>query len=485
MKDGRMQHLPIYLNTQNALIVVSGAGETAEAKLRLLLKTSAHIRVVGPAPAAAIRSWANEDRIELIERLVEPADVIGCRLLYAANDDAQEDARAAALGRAAGAIVNVVDNLEASDFITPALIDRDPLTIAIGTEGAAPVLARKLKAQFEAQLENQIGTLARVGKDFRIAASALPKGRPTRAFWTEYYDHVGPTALLEGGEANVRTALAALLAEHLSLSSNDTPSRREGYVWLIGAGPGDPDLLTNKARRALHDADVVIHDRLVSNEVLELARREATFIEVGKTPGGKSWRQDDINQLMVDQAGAGLRVARLKSGDPTIYGRLDEEMDALDAADVSFEIVSGVTSVIAAAANLKVSLTQRKRNSEFRFLTGQDINGFADQDWKALSRPGAVAAIYMGVRAARFLQGRLMMHGADPATPISVIENISRNNERVVETSLAALDADIRANELTGPAVIMFGISPRSKSQVKQPEQPVSIGLGNAMEALS
>ena len=177
---------------------------------------------------------------------------------------------------------------------------------------------------------------------------------------------------------------------------------------------------------------------------------------------------------MVDHASQGLRIARLKSGDATIYGRLDEEMDALDVAGVDFEIVPGITTALAAAAKLKVSLTKRERNSELRLLTGQDIDGFAEHDWRALGRPGAVAAIYMGMRAARFLQGRLLMHGADPTTPISVLENISRPNETIVATTLAALDADLHAADLRGPAIILFGISPRSKTGVELGQLPAT-----------
>lgn len=477
IRDMQMRHLPVYLDTLDTLIVVSGAGDTAIAKVRLLLKTQARIHVFGVEPAAVLRAWSAEGKIELSERSLLPEDVVDSRLVYAANDDEVEDARVARIGREAGAIVNVVDNLDASDFITPAIVDRSPLTVAIGSEGAAPVLARQIKVRLEQQLDSQLGLLARVGKQFRGAASALPKGRATRGFWAEYYETVGPAALAEGGEQQVQIAISNLLAKHLAHASDASAKTHRGYVWIIGAGPGDPDHLTNKARRAMHDADVIVHDRLVSNDVLELARREAVFVEVGKTPGGQSWQQSDINQLMVDHASKGLRVARLKSGDPAVYGRLDEEMDALDAAEISFEIVPGITTALAAAAKLKVSLTKRQRNSEFRLLTGHDVNGFAEHEWRALGRPGAVAAIYMGLRATRFLQGRLLMHGADPATPISIIENVSRENEAVLATTLQDLDADVSRSELNGPALILFGLAPRNLAdstinQLSQPAEP-------------
>ncbi len=458
-----MQYFPIFVNLRDETIVVSGAGETAVAKLRLLLKTEARIIVFGTDPVQQIVDWASADALTLVRREIRDGDGDGARLLYAANAHSVKDTQAAAIGQKIGALINVVDNLADSEFITPAIVDRDPVTVAIGTEGAAPVLARRIKAQIEEQLALETGHLARIGKSFRAMADALPEGRPRRAFWSTYYERVGPKAWADGGEAKVRQALEDLFHEHLERASaaRREPDHKLGYVQLIGAGPGDPDLLTLKARRALHEADVIIHDRLVSREVLELARREAIHVEVGKTPGGTSWVQEDINALMVEHARAGAHVARLKSGDATIYGRLDEEMDALDEAGIGFEIVPGITSALAAAARISVSVTRRQRNSEFRLLTGQDVKGFAEHDWRALSRPGAVAAIYMGVRAARFLQGRLIMHDADPDTPVTVIEHVSRDNERVVSTTLQEMEQALRESGVSGPAIIFLGLTPR------------------------
>ena len=217
-----------------------------------------------------------------------------------------------------------------------------------------------------------------------------------------------------------------------------------------------------RARRKLHDADIVIYDRLVAPEVLELARREATLFEVGKVPDGPSWSQRDINDLMIEHAADGAHVARLKSGDPSLYGRLDEEMDALDAAGISFEIVPGITSAIAAAASIKASLTKRHRNSSLRILTGHNVDGFAEHDWRALAAPGATACVYMGVRAARFLQGRLMIHGAHTDLPLTVIENASRADEKIVTTTLADLPDAISRAGIRGPAIIFIGLSPRA-----------------------
>ncbi|MGI9408187.1 MAG: siroheme synthase CysG [Hyphomicrobiaceae bacterium] len=452
-----MRHFPLFLDTRGKRIVVSGAGDVAVAKLRLLLKTEASILVAGEDPVSQIRAWAEAGRLTLVERQLMARDVEGAALVYGANDHGEweKDARAAALGREAGARVNLVDDLNGSDFITPAVVDRDPVTVAIGTEGAAPVLARRIKSDVEENLPATLGTLARAGHKFRGRAEALPYGAIRRRFWAPYYDEIGPRVLAEGGEESLPDALEALLSDML------LEKHAPGHVSILGAGPGDPDLLTLKARKCLHDADVVIYDRLVSAEIIELARREATLVEVGKVPGGTSWSQEDINALLVEHARDGVKVVRLKSGDPGVYGRLDEEMDALDAAGITFDIVPGITSAAAAAAVTKVSLTQRGRNSALRILTGHDTDGFAEHDWRGLAEPGSVAAIYMGVRAARFLQGRLMIHGADAATPVTAVENISRPSQKIVTTTLGALPQTLADNGIAGPAIIFLGLAQR------------------------
>jgi len=450
-----MRYYPIFLDTHARRILVSGAGATAAAKLALILKTEAQVEVYGSEPCDRVLAWQAEGRLLLVQRPLEPSDIGDAQLIYAANDDEAEDQRVGDIGRAARVLVNTVDQPAHCDFITPAIVDRDPVTVAIGTEGTAPVLARQIKALNEEALGTDTGRLARIGNDFRNRVAELEDGRARRDFWSAFYSEAGPRALKAGGEPAVQEALEALL-DHCK-----TTDPKAGFVYLIGAGPGDPDLLTVKAQKLIRTADVVIHDRLVSGEVLELARREAEFIEVGKSPYGKSWSQEDINAVMVSHASRDAQVVRLKSGDPGIYGRLDEEMDALDAAGIGFDIVPGVTSAAAAAADMKVSLTRRHRNSSLRFLTGHDINGFADHDWTSLGRPGTVAAIYMGVRAAGFLQSRLLAHGGDAATPVTVVENASRTHRKIVGATLGHLSDALAEGGIKGPAIIFLGLAPR------------------------
>jgi len=252
-----MRHFPIFVDTSNARVVVAGAGETAVAKLRLLLKSQAQIKVFGLDAAQEVLDWAKAERIAYVPRLVGACDLLGARLVYAASEgDEAEDARVVQLARAAGVWSNSVDNLGNSDFITPAMVDRDPVTVAIGTEGAAPVLARKIKADIEAALPSNLGRLARVGQAFRPLAEALPMGLARRVFWSKFYFERGPRAFDQGGAEAARDVLDGLLEETLGAKAEP------GFVALVGAGPGDAELLTRKAARLLHEADVVVHDRL-------------------------------------------------------------------------------------------------------------------------------------------------------------------------------------------------------------------------------
>ena len=450
-----MKFFPLYLNLSSRHVIVSGTGEMAVAKLRLLLKTEARISVFGCHPCAAIREWASEGRIRHFERRLESADARNAVLLYCADDDKQNNSWVADIGRRLGIPVNVVDDLENSTFITPAIVDRDPVTVAIATEGISPALARSIKTEMEARLPQSISLLARIGKNFRSLAKQIPYGKSRRDFWSEFYLRAGPRALSQGGETRVREAFHELLEDYL------TNYASKGRVSLVGAGPGDPELMTLKARNRLNEADVIIHDRLVPSAILEIARREAVFICAGRVGTDALSKQMKINGLMVEYAQAGSHVVRLKSGDPGIFGRLDEEIDALASAGVEWDIVPGVTAAAAAAASMGVSMTNRNHNSEIRIVTGHDRHGFTEQDWSSLAKPGTVAAIYMGKRAAAFFQGRLLMHGASSTTPVTIVENASMPNQNIVSTTLRHLAAAANDNESSGPAVILLGLNAR------------------------
>jgi uroporphyrin-III C-methyltransferase/precorrin-2 dehydrogenase/sirohydrochlorin ferrochelatase len=449
-----MRHFPIFLDLANRHVVVSGAGQIAVAKLRLLLKTEARISVFGENPDPQVMDWAAQRKITLHTRALADGDPVDAVLVYAATGNAALDAEAFRIGKLAGALVNIVDDLS-SDFITPAIVDRDPVTVAIGTEGAAPVVARHIKARVEEMLPTQLGPLVRIGQAFRARVANLDS-KARRVFWTKFYFGTGPRAFSKG---EAEAALEALLAEGIA--------PKQGFVHLVGAGPGDPELLTLKARRLLHEADVVIHDRLVTGEVLELARREALMLDVGKTPYGPAWKQDDINALIVKHAAAGDTVVRLKSGDPAVFGRLDEEIEALDDAGIDWQVVPGITAASAAAASIGQSFSKRGRNTSFRILTGHDVDGFAEHDWRALIKPGACAAIYMGVKASDFLRGRMLMHGAAADLPVTAVENASRADQRIIATTLLDLPDALALAKPKGPVVLLLGLSPRGAQNIQ------------------
>ncbi len=320
-----MQHFPIFLAMTDKRVVVSGAGDAALAKLRLLLKTDADIVVFGSDPHAEIIAFAASGRLTVVRRAMASGDADGATLFYGANEDATEDARTAAIASAAGALVNIVDNLADSAFITPAIVDRDPVTVAIGTEGAAPVLARAIKADLEARLPTHLGSLARIGKTFRHAVDVLPFGRKRRAFWSDFYFNAGPAAIESNGAEAVLPALGTLLDQHI------TAAGTRAHVDLVGAGPGDPDLMTLKARKALDTADVVVHDANIPAPILELVRREATVVNADTC-------NEPAQCITLAYAHEGAHVVRLKLG----AGTPDGIISACAEAGISSRIIPGL-----------------------------------------------------------------------------------------------------------------------------------------------
>lgn len=325
-----MRHFPLFADLDNRKVVLSGAGAVAEAKLRLLMKTGAKIHVFGKNPSKNIENWAKNSKISLFSRTITAEDTADALLVYAANGNAELDAKAAGYGRASGAMVNVVDNLEASDFITPAIVDRSPVTVAIGTEGTAPVLARKIKSDVEKALPANLGLLARIAEKFRPKLDMIEDGKIRRKFWSRFFFENGPLTHAKDAVSELNNLLDRTLAE----------APDEGRVSFLGAGPGDPHLLTVKASTYLQNADVVIHDKRISPEILDVARREAIIIENGP----------DTHQLIIEHARQGAHIVRLKAGEPSIFGKIGEEIDALVQAGISYEIVPGISDASVASA---------------------------------------------------------------------------------------------------------------------------------------
>ena len=453
-----MNHFPIYIKTADKRVCIIGNGDNAVAKARLVGKSEAVIEIYADAPDAALKDFIKAASDSLIHQSRNfTADDIddGARLPIAFAYLTDIDQRVMAELSDAHIPYCVIDNLAASRFTTPALIDRTPLTIAIGTEGQSPVLARRLKRELEERLPQSYGALAKVAGALRaIVAKTLPPAQ-RRHFWARYFDDAHPQMREDSAYAHAQTLFSEFAADKVV-----SPKP----VWFVSAGPGSADLLTMQARRLLDRADVVLHDRLVSQDVLELCRREADIIEVGKTGFGDSWQQADINALLVKHAKSGRHIVRLKSGDATIFGRLDEEIQVLHAEGVPFEVAPGITSASAGAAIMGASLTKRGRNKAYRILTGHDVSGFADYDWHEMATSlidgRMTASVYMSVRAAPYMAGRLLMHGAPAQTKVTIAENITRTDERWLVLTLAQLPIVISEKGINGPAIIYLGLTP-------------------------
>ena len=445
-----MEFLPIFLAARDRHILVVGNGQMADAKCRGVLKTSACVTVFADNPSEETLAWARSGDITLRAGLPESRDFTGVALVYAAHQSDQVNDQIAVSAREKGALVNVLDRTDACDFITPAIVDRDPVVVAIGTEGSAPVLARQIKADIEAMLPADLGRFARLASAFRERVRALPQGLARRKFWRDVFKPKRLAA--ESSDEVIQQEFETLLERHMRIEPE------QGSVAFVGAGPGDPELLTLKARRLIHEAEVIIYDRLVGKGVLELARREAKFIDVGKKGFGTHVTQDVINEHLVREAQAGLKVVRLKGGDPSVFGRLDEELAALSQYGIESSVVPGITSASAGAASLQQSLTRRDRNSSITFMTAHDAKGYAEHDWRQLVRSGQALAIYMGRKSASFLQGRLLMAGADQDLVVTCVENISRPEERRFTTTLSCFAQRLDDDHWNGPLIIFVGI---------------------------
>lgn len=435
-----------------AKVVVVGSGEPALAKLRLFLNGPADLAWFTPEGApAALETPPDAPTPEA--RAPDNADLSGARLVFIALKDSALAGEVAANARRAGAQVNLVDRPEVSDFHTPALIDRDEIVVAVATGGSAPILARDLRSRIEAVLPQGVASVARLAGELRAAVKdAIPDFLRRRRFWEAAFR--GPAADLaaEGRMAEARRHMVRFLN---AAASHDAVA--QGVVHIVGAGPGDPELLTLKALRALQDADVIIHDRLVSPEVLDRARRDARRIYVGKTRGDHSVPQDQIESLMIQEARAGHRVVRLKGGDPFIFGRGGEELQSLRAAGVETVVVPGVTAALACAASTGLPLTHRDHAQAVTFVTGQPKPGGQDADWSRLAAPNHTLAVYMGVGQASRIASSLIAAGRDVDTPVAVVENGSRPDQRTAVGRLADLAELVARLELTGPALLFIG----------------------------
>ena len=451
-----MSSFPIFVELGQTPPLVVGGGDLALLKVRLLLKRAARVAVAADRLVPGFAALASAGSIERLAAEPCVRAIRGRPLVIAATGDLVEDARISGLARALGVPVNVPDRPELCSFTLAAIVDRGTVTVAIGTEGAAPVLATRLRAQLEQDLEPGLGRLADIARELRaeVAAKVLP-GAPRRAFWDGVFGGPAARAILAGDEGEGRRLITELLAG----TANAQPA--VGRVLLVGAGPGDPELLTLKAVRALKSADVILHDGLMGAGVLDHARREAQLISVAKARGRHSMTQAEINALIVAHARAGKTVVRLKGGDPFIFGRGGEEVDILRASGIEVEVIPGITAATAAAASLQIPLTHRDLSRSVTFISGHAAGDgrpdFDQVDFAALANGRSTLAVYMGVATAGILAASLLAAGWSPATPVIAVEQASQAGERRIATTLDVLAVDATRLRITGPALLLCG----------------------------
>jgi len=445
-----MDYLPVFLDLRGRSALVVGAGAVAARKIALLLRAGARLRVVAPHACDEVRALQSAGRIEWLAAEFQAQHLDGQQLVVAATDRPAVNRSAAAAARAAGVWVNVVDDADASSCIMPALIDRSPVIVAVGTGGASPTLARRVRARIEAALPEGLGALAGFSARWRERVRrALPALPVRRRFWESLLS--GPVASAAVAGAEVDEAMARALAT--AVAGQDVA---RGEVWLIGAGPGDPDLLTLKALQKLQDADVVLYDRLVAPAVLDRARRDAVRIFVGKESGQHRTTQARIHQLMLEYAGQGLRVARLKGGDPFVFGRGGEELEVLAAAGIAVTVVPGVTAALGAAAGAGIPLTHRGVAQSVCFVTAMSERT-EQLDWRSLAAPLQTVVYYMGVAQLPRIVEQLRRHGAPGSRAAAVIERATLPDERRLLATLDDVVEKAAAMGVSAPALLVVG----------------------------
>lgn len=446
-------YFPIFLKLTGERVLVVGGGEVALRKVRLLRQAGAAIEVVARELHPEIARLGASHRATVFE----PAQLAGVRLVIAATDDAALNLRVAEAANAAFVPVNVVDDPEHSSWITPSIVDRSPLLVAVSTGGAAPVLARRLREQLEALLPAAYGRIAGFLGAMRVKLKAVPVAQ-RRKLTEQFLDGAGSERLL----ANDETAAAHELER---LMSGAAPA---GEVYLVGAGPGDPDLLTFKALRLMQQADVVLHDRLVSPQILERVRRDAERIFVGKGPKQHEMSQQAINAKLVELAKQGKRVLRLKGGDPFIFGRGGEEIETLAAEGVAFQVVPGITAANGCAAYAGIPLTHRDYAQSVTFVTGHARqDGVLNLNWPSLAQKGQTVVFYMGRGSLPTLCEEMVRHGLPRDWPAALIEEGTSDHQRVVTGTLSDLAAKVEAAGVGGASLVIVGEVVKLRGRLK------------------
>ena len=445
-----MDYLPLFHKLQGRTVLLVGGGEMAMRKARLLLDTGARLRVIAPFISDELQALVAAKQGECLLRKYEAADMQGCCLVLTATDQPAVNAAVSAQAMALNIPVYSVGLPELSSFIFPAIVDRSPLVIAVSSAGHAPVLARLARAKIETWLPASYGRLAGLASQFRDQVKALlPSVQPRRAFWEDVFQGQIAEHVFAGRDQQAER----LLEEKIAGAENKVI----GEVYLVGAGPGDPDLLTFKALRLMQQADVVLYDRLVAPAILELCRRDAERLYVGKQASNHSVPQDQINLKLVELAQQGKRVVRLKGGDPFIFGRGGEEIEELAAQHIPFQVVPGITAASGCSAYAGIPLTHRDYAQSVRFITGHPKDGTLDLPWLELVSPTQTVVFYMGLGCLPDISQQLIAHGRSASTPIALVENGTTDKQRVFTGTLETINQQVREFAVQSPSLIIVG----------------------------
>lgn len=447
-----MKYFPIFIDAQHIHCLVVGAGEVAARKCELLLKTPAKITVVAPWVSNAVRELAKSEQLTLIEREFDANDLAQKQMVFVATDNEVLNQSIHDQAHAKGILVNVVDNTPLCKFITPSIVDRSPIIIAMSSGGVAPVLLRYIRQKLESVIPHNIKRLGEFSEKYRDKVKqALASVTDRRYFWEDVLDgDIGENVLQNN------TSLASEQLQN-SLNAYASGNKPAGQVYLVGAGPGDPDLLTFRALRLMQKADVVVYDRLVSNDILELVRRDAEKIYVGKARSNHTVPQEEINDLLAKLAKEGNRVVRLKGGDPFIFGRGGEEIETLVEQGIDFQVVPGITAATGASSYAGIPLTHRDHAQSVTFTTGHLKNDTIDLDWPSLVKPNHTLVFYMGLTGLPIICDKLIKHGMRSDMPIALVEGATRSEQKVVTGTLDSI-SDLEATKaLKPPTLIIVG----------------------------
>ena len=465
-----MEHYPVFLNLQNRPVLVVGGGHVAERKIDNLLCTGSKLTIVAPRITDHLQSLVNEGKVLHQQREFIDSDLENTFLVVAATDNTSINQHIATCCHQQNILVNVVDNAELCSYIVPSVVDRSPVTIAVSTGGASPVLARQLRMKLETMVPSSCGQLAAITEEFRDAVKARFESTEQRK---KFWEHAlkGPFAeLVYAGQVQQARELLQQL-----LQQGDGESQL-GEVYLVGAGPGDPDLLTFKALRLMQQADVMVYDRLVSKTILDMANRQAERIYVGKEKDNHAVPQDKINDLLVTLAKQGKRVLRLKGGDPFIFGRGGEEIETLAEQGVPFQVVPGVTAASGCASYAGIPLTHRDYAQSCSFATGHLKDGSINLNWDQLVQPNHTIVFYMGLTGISVISEQLQAHGMDKDTPAALVEQGTTRNQRVHIGTVANLPELVKTAGVRAPTLTIIGnvVKLHEKLHWYQPERHVA-----------